>query len=95
MSDPKRPSPPAANRRASRSLTGDMADSTAPALDNPAAIAAGWAVLVVRRDDRINRRVYLSLHAAVRARDRAEAAGRRSELVLVELVPVTSMGGVS
>jgi hypothetical protein len=67
-------------------------------LVNPKAIAAGWAVLLVRSDDRVTRQVYLSLHSATKALDRAKASGREARMVLVELVPtpgvpVTVVGG--
>lgn len=68
----------------------DSRTATPPTtLDDPRAIAAGWAVLMVRRDDRVSRQVYLSLHTAIRALKRAEASGRDARMVLVELVPAT------
>lgn len=68
-----------------------MPPATAPRdLEHPKAIAAGWAVLLVRRDDRVTRQVYLSLHSATKALERAQASGREARMVLVELVPVTA-----
>jgi len=46
-------------------------------------------VFTFRDDGRVkSRRLYLSLHSAIRAKDRTEAKGERFELMLVELVPV-------
>jgi hypothetical protein len=59
-------------------------------LENPKALAAGWAVLLVRNDERVTRQVYLSLHSATKALERARSRGRRAQMVLVELVPTTA-----
>lgn len=69
---------------------GDVTRIPPATLENPRAVAAGYAVLLVRRDERVTRQVYLSLHSATRALERARANGREARMVLVELVPVTS-----
>ncbi len=58
---------------------------------SPKAIGGCHAVLVFQPDDRYQRRLYLSLHAADAAMQRAAERGLTSSCVLVELVPVTAM----
>lgn len=99
-----RQSRPAANRTAPESFDGDL-PSIAPdtrnladldpartphAVENPKATAHAWAALVMRRNGHWSRQIYLSLHSATRAMERAEARGVDARLVLVELVPVTA-----
>lgn len=58
-------------------------------LHHPAAVAPAYAVFSFHDDGRVKRRhLYLSLHSAIKAQERAEARGERFELMLVELVPV-------
>lgn len=47
-----------------------------------------YAVIVETTDLKHRRRVYLSLHSAEKAADRARAAGHRAELFLVRMTPV-------
>jgi len=60
-------------------------------LHHPKAIAPGFAVFLMVKDGHWRRQVYMSLHAATRALERAEANGREARMQLVELVPVTAM----
>lgn len=71
---------------------GDDKTIVAPTgLAHPKAIAPAYAVFTFHDDGMLKqRRLYLSLHSAVRAQERAEAKGHRFELMLVELVPVTA-----
>lgn len=46
-----------------------------------------YVLIVKTPSDRITRRVYLSLHAAVRATERAQARGHAASLELCRLVP--------
>lgn len=57
-------------------------------LIHPKAVAPGWAVFVMRRDEKWRRQVYLSLHAATKAMERARVNGVEARCMLVELVPV-------
>lgn len=75
---------------AAESFGGDLTSVVPTTLRHPKAIAAGYAVLLLRSDDRVTRQVYLSLHSATKALERAEAKGRAASMVLVELVPVTA-----
>lgn len=99
-----RQSRPTANRAASESFDLDL-PSIAPdtrnladldparsprPVENPKATAHAWAALVMRRNGHWSRQIYLSLHSATRAMERAEARGVEARLVLVELVPVTA-----
>src|SRR4051794_21522741 len=86
---PERQGRPEANR-AAWSVDYDSTILPPTTLLNPKVIAAGYAVLLVRRDQRVTRQVYLSLHSATKAVDRARESGRHAEMVLVELVPVTT-----
>ena len=58
---------------------------------SPKAIGGCHAVLVFQPDGRYQRRLYLSLHAADAAMQRAADRGLTASCVLVELVPVPSM----
>jgi len=88
---PRRQDPPTRSSQGASNVVSDDQSSTPPTtLENPKAIAAGWAVLLVRRDDRVTRQVYLSLHSATKALERARQSGRAAQMVLVELVPVTA-----
>lgn len=80
----------AGNQTASNVTAGDVPRVPPRALENPKALAAGWAVLLVRKDERVTRQVYLSLHSATKALERAKANGRQAQMVLVELVPATA-----
>ncbi len=84
---------PGGRSQAAQSIsTATSADRILPVrtLENPKAIAAGYAVLLVRSDERVTRQVYLSLHSATKALERAHANGRAAQMVLVELVPATA-----
>lgn len=61
----------------------------ADALTHPRAVAPAYVVFTFDTDGRMVRRnVYVSLHSALRAKERAEKNGRRFQLTLCELVPV-------
>lgn len=67
----------------------DTGEHPAPHL-SPAEIAAfrpTYVLLVKTPTDRVTRRVYLSLHAAVKATERAQARGHAASLELARLVP--------
>lgn len=65
------------------------AQSTAKPLQHPRAVAPAYVVFTFHDDGKVKRRnVYLSLHSAIKAKERAEAKGSRFELMLCELVPV-------
>jgi hypothetical protein len=74
--------------------TGNLADLdpavTPRRVENPKATAHAWAALVMRKNGHWSRQIYLSLHAATRAMERAEVRGVEARLVLVELVPLTA-----
>jgi hypothetical protein len=58
-------------------------------LTHPRAVAPAYVVFTMHDDGRVKRRnVYLSLHAAIKAKERAEARGDAFHLALMELVPV-------
>ncbi len=58
-------------------------------LTHPKAVAPAFVVFTFTDDGELMRRnVYVSLHSALKAKERAEARGARFELVLCELVPV-------
>lgn len=57
-------------------------------LNHPKAVAPAYAVFVLRNDGKVRRQVYLSLHSAQSALDRAAKNGTEAKCVLVELVPV-------
>lgn len=60
----------------------------APRLAHPRAVAPAYVVVTFSENGRRHRRqVYLSLHSALKAKERAEKNGRRFELALFELVP--------
>jgi hypothetical protein len=52
------------------------------------AVTHAHAVLVWTPEDKFTRRLFLSLHAADKAMERAAARGLKSSCVMVELVPV-------
>lgn len=82
---------PAANGTGSNGIAGGNISSVlATTLHHPKAIAPGYAVLLMRRDGHWRRQVFMSLHSATRALERAESAGREARMQLVELVPVPS-----
>ena len=58
---------------------------------SPKAIGGCHAVLVFQPNGRYQRRLYLSLHAADAAMQRAADRGLTASCVMVELVPVTAM----
>lgn len=51
-------------------------------------LADAHAVVVELPDDKVRRRIYLSLHSAERAVTRARATGQRAELYLCKIVPI-------
>lgn len=57
-------------------------------LQNPEALASAYAVLVLRRNGHWHRQIYMSLHSANKAMERARDNGIEARCVLVELVPV-------
>lgn len=70
--------------------TDPRADDTATAPNGMAATLSGYAVVVTVPADpepRTRRRLYLSLHSAQKAVQRAEARGLDAQLVLVRMVP--------
>lgn len=73
------------------SNAGQALTSLVPTAPNgTAATLTGYAVLVTipaDHDPRTRRRLYLSLHSAQRAMERAEARGLDAQLLLVRLVP--------
>ena len=80
----ERQSRPEANRAAK-----DVSDDTGTiTLTDPQALAHGHAVLVSTPSGRWSRRLYLSLHSADKAMQRAQDRGQVAHCVLVELVPV-------
>lgn len=82
---------PAANRALSNVTDGDNMILPPTALIHTKAIAPAYAVFTFHDDGRLKRRhLYLSLHSAIKAQERAQAKGQRFELMLVELVPVAS-----
>ncbi len=86
---PERQRPPAANPGASSVTDSDLHIVPPTTLHHAKAVAPAYAVFTFRDDGRVkSRRLYLSLHSAIRAKDRTEAKGERFELMLVELVPV-------
>ncbi|WP_370287894.1 hypothetical protein [Nocardioides sp.] len=57
--------------------------------DDSRAVAPAFVVLTLDDDGATaRRRVFLSLHNAVKAAERAQKAGRRFDIVLCQLVPV-------
>lgn len=57
-------------------------------LTHPKAVAPAYVVFTFDTDGAMVRRnVYLSLHSALKAKERAEKRGRRFEMILCELVP--------
>lgn len=60
-------------------------------LNHPKAIAPAFAILVQRRNGQWTRQLYLSLHSAQRAVERAETRGVEARLQLVEIVPVPAL----
>lgn len=65
--------------------------SLAPSRAAVAAVEHAHAVVVETPAGRVNRRLFLSLHSAERALDRARERGHEATMLLVELVPV--LGG--
>lgn len=57
----------------------------------PKAVLPAYAVFVMRRDARWNRQIFISLHSAQRALDRAAERGAEARCQLVEIVPVPSV----
>ena len=55
------------------------------------AIEHAHAVVVETPGGRVNRRLYLSLHSAEKALDRARERGDAATMLLVELVPVVAV----
>lgn len=67
----------------------DTGRTAAPhlSLDEIAASHPGYVLIVKTPSARITRRVFLSLHAAVKATERAEARGHATSLTLCRVVP--------
>lgn len=66
-----------------------LADLDAYSLTHPRAVAPAYVVFTHDADgNHFRRHVYISLASALKAKDRAEARGRRFEVMLCELVPV-------
>lgn len=83
---------PAANGTATQESDAGQAPPILPLGGDTHTVAAlrGYAVLVHvpgAAEVRSRRRLYLSLHSATRAVERAEARGLDAQLVLVRLVP--------
>lgn len=110
MQPPEHRQGPAYDNGASSSVT-DGATSSIPPTDHlpahreatvnmsRAAVACAHAVLVWTPEGRYNRRLFLSLHAADKAMQRARDRGLTASCVMVELmpvpgVPVVVLGGV-
>ncbi|GAB3667110.1 hypothetical protein GCM10027596_35750 [Nocardioides korecus] len=79
-------------RPAGAACADEMAIQSGPSLAHPKAVAPAYALLTFHDDGVLKRRnLYLSLHSAVKAQERAEGRGDSFELMLVELVPVASL----
>ncbi|MCW2763608.1 MAG: hypothetical protein JWR85_3809 [Marmoricola sp.] len=73
------------------SMAADTSIVPQATLRHPKAVAPAYAILTFHDDGSLKRRhLYLSLHSAIRAQERAEARGQRFVLMLVELVPVST-----
>lgn len=72
----------------------DTGHTPDPHLDPTGHIPA-YALLVRTGPGRLNRRLYLSLPAAVKAAERAQGRGHAAALELVRLVPLDGAQGVS
>lgn len=70
---------------------GDVSILDAQTRVHPKAIAPAYAVLVQRRNGQWTRQLYLSLHSATRAMERAEERGVEARCQLVEIVPVPAL----
>lgn len=81
---------PAANGNPSNVISdGDFNILPPTTLNHPKAVAPAFVVFTFTDDGELKRRnVYLSLHSALKAKERAEARGSRFQLMLCELVPV-------
>lgn len=77
-------SAPAGNRGASINPTDT--EST-PRPEDILAAARGYCVIVSSDEGKYRRRVFLSLHAAERAVNRAKASGKYAAMVLAVIVP--------
>ena len=71
---------------------GDLNETIIPPaptqIRHPKAVAPAFVVFTFDTDGaKVRRQVYLSLHSALKAKERATKRGRRFELVLCELVP--------
>jgi hypothetical protein len=64
-------------------------------LPNAADIADAYCVLAHTPYDRQRRRLFLSLHSAVQAVERARKRGLPAQLILCRLVPVTELDEVA
>lgn len=87
----KRGCPRQASQGIHKSTAATGSDNIVPAttLTHPQAVAPAYVVFTLRDDGGVKRRnVYLSLHSAIKAKERAEARGDSFELMLCELVPV-------
>lgn len=93
MTQRERRSRPGGRSQAAEISSANQIDTiVAPStLVHPKAIAPAYAILVQRRNGQWHRQLYLSLHSATRAMERAEAKGVEARCQLVEIVPVPSM----
>lgn len=89
---PERRERPSREAEASEvSLTGDLKIVPRSTLQHPKAVLPAYAVFVMRRDQRWHRQIFVSLHSAQRAIDRAAERGVEARCQLVEIVPVPSV----
>lgn len=83
---------PGTNGAALDVMAGDLdVTSVSPGTDalcHPRAVAPAYVILVTTTEGRTRRRVYMSLHSALKAKERTEAKGHHFDMVLAELVPV-------
>ncbi|GEM_PF-5769786 len=87
---------PGADRRADENAHHHHLDSTEPAsvphlsADEIQASRPTYCLLVKTPTERVTRRLFLSLHAAIKATERAQMRGHAVSLELVRLVPYTT-----
>jgi hypothetical protein len=91
--EPRTTQPPAADGAADEALEDGASPATAPHPDDfPAgrSVCVAYVVLVVTPAHKHRRRVFLSLHSASAAVQRAQAKGQPARLMLCQLVPATA-----
>ena len=84
---------PAANGAANESRTDGVSPASVPHPDDfpvGRVACAAYVVLVVTPAHKYRRRVFLSLHSASAAVQRAQAKGQPARLMLCQLVPVAA-----